>query len=60
MSISPLWLWVHDKTFDDVNIWLKGSKQQIIKYVQQFYSIFFEFKILHVVEPNKSQYTILS
>ena len=36
MSISQLWLWVHNWIFPQVNISFSVIKQQIINDVQQF------------------------
>ena len=41
MSISQLWLCVHNSIFPKVNILFSVSKQQIINDLQQFLSSFF-------------------
>ena len=50
MSISQLWLCVHNWIFSQVNILFSVIKQQIINDVQQFLSGFFKFWFLHALE----------
>ena len=54
MSISKLWLSVHNSIFQQVNISFRVINQQIINDVQQFYSTVLNFDF----KSYRTQYTV--